>query len=205
MIAEWNVWVHRRSHSVWKHYSGTISRNFEEIFFSYSSPPSISKKFFASSLSSMITVSFIPDPSLGSVSSLQSRSSPRSQLFMRIIAFLARLSISCLSAYPSSLRAPAMSDLLISNHSHYLSLRGFGSVPLSITASSISLRSSNTITSLCLVDYHRAFDPPSGRPNLPHLLFRILPSPLRYSFIFSFRRRIILVLVLSIMSRRSST
>src|SRR5271169_2872415 len=96
MIAEWNVWVHRRSHSVWKHYSGTISRNFEEIFFSYSSPPSISKKFFASSLSSMITVSFIPDPSLGSVSSLQSRSSPRSQLFMRIIAFLARLSISCL-------------------------------------------------------------------------------------------------------------
>ena len=46
------------------------------------------------------------------------------------------------------LRAPAMSDLLISNHSH-----------LSIQIYPIPLQPSNTIASLCLVDYPRVFDP----------------------------------------------
>ena len=129
MIAEWNAWGHKRKHSVWTHLSSQISKN----LFSYSSSPSsILKKIFASCQAALLTIS----------SSFLILSSDPPHFYFNlahhlglvnahITAFLACLSISCFSAYLSSLGAPAVSDLLISNHSHLsISLWGLAMFPV---------------------------------------------------------------------------
>ena len=110
---------------------GNISQNFEEIFFPL--------------YRTVFIYSFIPDPITGSASLLPTPPFTLvSVVDAYIIAFLACLSIHVLGLF--FLRAPAVSDLLISNHSH-LSIQIY-----------LPLRPSNTIASLCLVDYLRAFD-----------------------------------------------
>jgi hypothetical protein len=108
---------------------------------------------------------------------LQLRLSPRSQLLMHILQhswYACRFHISQ-PIYP--LRVPAVSNLLISNHSHlsiYLSIdlvQEFWQCSPSHHCFSISLQPSYIIVSLCLVDYPRVLDLPFDCPGLLNLAF----------------------------------